>query len=192
MDRTHTAKPTNVHNKNSPRLESPGETSQRHTPPLLERGVRKDLEKANVTWQETKKIAKDRKRWRLLRAPVLPSGINEDVSEGWGRVAQSLARSAHTREVAGSNPAHVTDLVPVGKALYKTFLTSLRWNEYLASEPREVTNMSQIFGSEARSLGNGDDHSKSVIPTFEEAREVTNMLRIFGSEGRSLGNGDNH
>ncbi|KAI8500287.1 hypothetical protein Bbelb_218530 [Branchiostoma belcheri] len=30
------------------------------------RGVRKDLERANVTWQETKKIAMNRKRWRLL------------------------------------------------------------------------------------------------------------------------------
>ncbi|KAI8511918.1 hypothetical protein Bbelb_110180 [Branchiostoma belcheri] len=45
---------------------------------------------------------------------------------GWGRVAQSVARSAHTPEVVGSNPAHVTDLVPLGKALYTTFLTSLR------------------------------------------------------------------
>ncbi|KAI8513415.1 hypothetical protein Bbelb_100540 [Branchiostoma belcheri] len=45
----------------------------------------------------------------------------------WGRVAQSAARSAHTQEVAGSNPAHVTDLVPLGKALYTNFLTSLRW-----------------------------------------------------------------
>ncbi|KAI8496596.1 hypothetical protein Bbelb_258950 [Branchiostoma belcheri] len=42
------------------------------------------------------------------------------------RVAQSVARSAHTPEVAGSNPPHVTDLVPLGKALYTTFLTSLR------------------------------------------------------------------
>ncbi|KAI8512028.1 hypothetical protein Bbelb_111280 [Branchiostoma belcheri] len=43
-----------------------------------------------------------------------------------GRVAQSVARSAHTQEVAGSNPAHVTDLVPLGKALNTTFLTLLR------------------------------------------------------------------
>ncbi|KAI8490225.1 hypothetical protein Bbelb_319630 [Branchiostoma belcheri] len=42
------------------------------------------------------------------------------------RVAQSVARSTHTQEVAGSNPAHVTDLVPLRKALYTIFLTSLR------------------------------------------------------------------
>ncbi|KAI8497849.1 hypothetical protein Bbelb_245010 [Branchiostoma belcheri] len=36
----------------------------------------------------------------------------------WGRVAQSVARSAHTPEVAGSNPAHVTfETAPVRHVL---------------------------------------------------------------------------
>ncbi|KAI8489521.1 hypothetical protein Bbelb_326880 [Branchiostoma belcheri] len=43
------------------------------------RGVRKDLEKANVTWQETKKTVKKRKHRRLLElTEALCSRVGEE------------------------------------------------------------------------------------------------------------------
>ncbi|XP_078663299.1 uncharacterized protein LOC144906655 [Branchiostoma floridae x Branchiostoma belcheri] len=41
------------------------------------RGVKKDLERANTTWQETKKIATNRRRWRLL-TEALCSRVGEE------------------------------------------------------------------------------------------------------------------
>ncbi|KAI8488490.1 hypothetical protein Bbelb_338020 [Branchiostoma belcheri] len=43
------------------------EAPKRQTPPFLEKTCdEKDIDKANITWQQTKKIAKNWNCWRLL------------------------------------------------------------------------------------------------------------------------------
>ncbi|CAH1274650.1 Hypp5351 [Branchiostoma lanceolatum] len=54
---------------------------------------------------------------------AMEKGVATDV---WHRVVQSVGRFAHNREVAGSKPPICPDVVPLGKALNTTFLTSLR------------------------------------------------------------------
>ncbi|KAI8518010.1 biological adhesion [Branchiostoma belcheri] len=85
-------------------------------------------------------------------------------------------------EVVGSNPAHVTDLVPLGKALYTTFLTSLRRRSKDTGEretdhqPDETGTVDNIYYCGVSFAANGNASTDGIVSIGQSEGTVDNHL----------------
>ncbi|KAI8498089.1 hypothetical protein Bbelb_240330 [Branchiostoma belcheri] len=93
----------------------------------------------------------------------------------WGRVEQPVARSAHTQEVAGSNPTHVTDLVPLGKALYTTSLTLVEMNDSPVVVRMDEATRSDLMRAQIAAF---ERHMEQLQSTFSTGT-LYKMLKLL-------------